>query len=85
MKNSPYIKVEDMIKILELDSYTKIIELNNKETTLEELKQLSNTTRLYHIDYIDYDEDYIYIPEIDPIGVYPMHVELEIYHISTIE
>ena len=84
MNTRKYLTTREMIQLVLDDPYLTTIILDNKELSIQDLIELEEDSlpvQLYHIDLIEYDEDYIYDEQHD---VYPAHVELTTYHISTI-
>lgn len=84
MNTRKYLTTHEMIQIVLDDPYLTTIILDNKELNINDLLQLEEDSlpvQLYHIDLIEYDEDYI---NDEQHNVYPAHVELTTYHISTI-
>ena len=84
MNTRKYLTTREMIQLVLDDPYLTTIILDNKELSIQDLIELEEDSlpvQLYHIDLIEYDEDYMYLED---DNVYPSHVELTIYHISTI-
>lgn len=85
MQKRKYLTTHEMIQIVLDDPYLTTIILDNKELSINDLLELEEDSlpvQLYHIDLIEYDEDYI---SDEQHNVYPAHVELTTYHISTID
>ena len=84
MNTRMYLTIHDMLQLVLDKPYLTTIILDNKELSPNDLIELEKDVlpvRLYHIDLIEYDEDYAYDEQHD---VYPAHVELTTYHMSTI-
>lgn len=84
MHNRRYLTTREMIQIVLDDPYLTTIILDNKELSINDLLELEEDSlpvQLYHIDLIEYGEDYISNEE---YVMFPRHVETKTYHISTI-
>lgn len=84
MNRKRYLTVSGMIQVLLDDPNTATIILDNKELNINDLLELEENElpiKLYHIDLIEYGEDYI---SDEDYVMFPRHVETKTYYISTI-
>lgn len=84
MNNRKYFTAHEMIQLILDEPELTTIMLDNKELDINDLLALregSLPVQLYHIDSIEYGEDYISDEE---YVMFPRHVETKTYHISTI-